>query len=80
MKTAKQLNAPYDYVFSESVVSTAVRLWGVAGPESAVNSLVLSAHAAPPRHLASLEGLGKDLWAGEDAQAYVSRLRDEWND
>jgi hypothetical protein len=31
-----------------------------------------------PRHsLAELHGLGKDLWAGVDAQEYVNRLRDE---
>jgi hypothetical protein len=34
-----------------------------------------------PRHsLVELHGLGKDLWAGVDAQEYVNRLRDEWHD
>ena len=28
--------------------------------------------------LLDLEGLGKEIWLGEDAQAYVDRLRDEW--
>jgi len=25
-----------------------------------------------------LAGLGKEIWAGEDAQQYIDRLRDEW--
>jgi hypothetical protein len=29
--------------------------------------------------LTDLEGLGREIWAGEDAQAYVSSLRDEWD-
>ena len=34
-----------------------------------------------PRHsLDELHGLGKELWAGVDAQEYVNRLRDEWHD
>ena len=33
----------------------------------------------PELHLAHLRGLGKEVWRGEDAQAYVNRLRqDEW--
>lgn len=78
MKTARQLHAPYEYVISENVVSTAVRLSQVAG-DSAGNSLVLSTQTGSQIRLSSLEGLGKELWAGEDAQAYVSHLRDEWN-
>lgn len=30
------------------------------------------------RSLSSLRGLGKEIWADEDPQAYVRRLRDEW--
>jgi hypothetical protein len=26
-----------------------------------------------------LRGLGKELWAGRDAQEYVNELRDEWD-
>ena len=34
-----------------------------------------------PRHtLLELHGLGKNVWAGLDAQEYVNRLRDEWHD
>ncbi len=30
--------------------------------------------------LLELEGVGKDLWAGIDAQAYVNSLRQEWDE
>ena len=32
-----------------------------------------------PRRLSELRGLGKEIWQGIDAQAYVDRLRDEWD-
>jgi hypothetical protein len=28
--------------------------------------------------LLELEGSGKDLWAGENADDYINRLREEW--
>jgi hypothetical protein len=31
-------------------------------------------------HLIELEGLGKEIWEGIDAQEYVNRLRDEWDE
>lgn len=31
------------------------------------------------RSLLELKGLGADLWAGQDAQDYVRRLRQEWD-
>lgn len=33
--------------------------------------------AKAPQSLASLKGVGKELWQGEDAQAYVNELRDK---
>lgn len=30
------------------------------------------------RHITELRGLGKDVWADIDPQAYVNQLRDEW--
>ena len=33
----------------------------------------------PRRSIMELHGLGKELWDGIDAQAYVDQLRDEWN-
>ena len=34
---------------------------------------------APPDPVLALRGLGKTLWADEDADAYVSRLREGWS-
>jgi len=39
------------------------------------------APAAKPRHsLLELDGLGKEIWEGIDAQEYVNALRDEWDE
>ena len=39
-------------------------------------------NAAPrqQRRLSELRGLGKEIWQGIDAQEYVNRLRNEWNE
>jgi hypothetical protein len=34
----------------------------------------------PRYHLRDLRGIGKGLWEGVDAQEYVNRLRDEWDE
>ena len=35
----------------------------------------------PPqqRRLSELRGLGKEIWQGVDAQAYIDQMRDEWD-
>lgn len=33
----------------------------------------------PKRSLLELEGLGKEIWEGIDAQEYVNELRNEWD-
>ncbi|MFB8790964.1 MAG: hypothetical protein U7123_19440 [Potamolinea sp.] len=33
----------------------------------------------PKRSILELEGLGKELWNGIDAQEYVNQERDSWN-
>jgi hypothetical protein len=37
---------------------------------------------APPRRrsILELEGLGKEIWTGIDAQEYVDKLRAEWDE
>ena len=35
--------------------------------------------AKPERSIMELEGLGKDIWQGIDAQAYVNQERASWN-
>jgi hypothetical protein len=46
-----------------------------------VDSLTESLPAEKPRKrsLRELRGLGKEIWAGIDAQEYVNRERDEWD-
>ncbi len=41
----------------------------------------LRAHAAsePPASILELQGLGKEIWHGIDAQEYVDRERASWN-
>lgn len=34
----------------------------------------------PQRRLSELRGLGKAIWDGVDAQAYIHQLRDEWDE
>jgi hypothetical protein len=33
----------------------------------------------PKRSIMELEGLGKEIWNGIDAQEYVNQERDSWN-
>ena len=36
--------------------------------------------SSPPQHsILALEGLGKEIWEGIDAQEYVDRERDSWD-
>ena len=43
-------------------------------------NLAVEASPEPAHSLAELRGLGKEIWAGIDAQEYVNRLRDEWDE
>jgi hypothetical protein len=36
--------------------------------------------AAPARSVMELHGLGRDAWKGVDADAYIERLRGEWDE
>ena len=43
-------------------------------------ALVRCRIAPPPRHsILELQGLGKELWEGVDAQEYIDRERASWN-
>ena len=33
----------------------------------------------PKRSLKELQGLGKEIWEGVDAQEYINELRNEWD-
>jgi hypothetical protein len=42
------------------------------------NDLAETETKKPKRSLLELEGLGKEIWEGIDAQEYVNELRNEW--
>lgn len=44
-----------------------------------MNSIVLGAGQPRWASLTGLRGLGKEIWAGEEAGRYVKRLRREWD-
>jgi hypothetical protein len=48
------------------------------GPASIVVVISPAKDAPKTFRWRDLAGLGKEIWEGEDAQAYVNRLRDEW--
>ena len=79
MVTASELEAPYANVMSKDLVGLVDRLLLATGRRDACTSVVLCGDGTRCRSLMELEGLGKEIWAGEDAQAYVNRLRDEWS-
>ncbi|MGI9055321.1 MAG: hypothetical protein ACR2F2_05905 [Pyrinomonadaceae bacterium] len=43
------------------------------------SDLAESENEKPKRSLLELEGLGKEIWEGIDAQEYVNELRNEWD-
>jgi len=46
-----------------------------------VETLDIPEPSAPRRRrLSELRGLGKEIWAGIDAQEYVDQLRNEWDE
>lgn len=45
-----------------------------------VDTLTDETSQSSPRHsIEELRGLGKEIWTGIDAQAYVNQMRDEWD-
>lgn len=78
MQAQARLDAPYDRLVSQELVSDLVRLSRLGRSGKGTTSLVLSLDRESVPDLLDLEGLGAEVWAGEDAQAYVSRLRGEW--
>jgi hypothetical protein len=44
-----------------------------------VDSLTEASPRSYKHSLRELRGLGKEIWAGIDAQAYVNQERDEWD-
>lgn len=73
------LEASYGHVLSKREVSQVERLLDVTRPP---NDTSIASEQGSSRRLTllDLQGLGKEIWAGEDAQDYVSALRAEWGD
>jgi len=78
--TARELNAPYQYVVVEQAVSDVARLLVThAEDELVVSDWYRRVRPGPRRSILELEGLGAEIWAGVDAKQYVDELRDEWD-
>ena len=80
MSSARELEEPYRNVVSAEVIATVNQLLQATAPTGVTTSLVLSGRARLESNLLQLKGLGKEIWRGEDAQAYVDRLRQEWDE
>jgi len=68
----------YEHVLSQAEVADIRRLLRIAERTSSSTSLTMSRALTGSGSLSSLRGLGREIWADEDAQVYVRRLRDEW--
>ncbi|MCK6457196.1 MAG: hypothetical protein L6Q92_11790 [Phycisphaerae bacterium] len=78
--TARELNAPYQYVVVEQAVSDVARLLVEEEQEElVVSDWYRRVRPGPHRSILELEGLGAEIWVGVDARQYVDELRDEWN-
>ena len=81
MTTLTALNAPYEYVHMEEVVSGVKQLLMIdqspngTGPTSTYIAITNNGGDS----LLKLRGLGKHLWQGVDAQDYINKLRQEWD-
>jgi len=77
MPTAK-VNELYDLEIRKLPVSDRLRLAQRILSDTATEMEV--SRKGEPRSLLDLEGLGADLWQSVDAQDYVNRLREEWDE
>ncbi len=77
MSAALMLEPTYRHVESREVVRDVLRLLRIDAPDARAGSLVLSGEGGVRGNLMSLKGLGKEIWAGVDAQEYVNELRRE---
>lgn len=76
------LGAPYDYVQTEKVISDVIELLNLDQSLSGTGptSIVITREKIGGRNILGLEGLGKELWRGIDAQEYINKLREEWDE
>ncbi len=78
MTTAEILWAPYSTVTSTNLLGEIRRLLQLGGELETQTSVTAWRVTRTGTTLLGLEALGKDIWAGIDADKYVSELRDEW--
>lgn len=76
------LGAPYDYVQTEKVISDVIELLNLDQSLSGTGttSIVITREKIAGRNILGLEGLGEELWEGIDAQEYIDKLREEWDE
>lgn len=76
------LGTPYNYVYTEEVISDVVELLSfdrsLSGTEP--SSVYIARQKLSANSLLELKGLGKRLWKDIDAQQYIDNLRDEWKE
>ena len=68
----------YERYIKPLSVPERLRLMEITARELAAAS-ASSIEARPKRSILALRGLGKEIWQGVDAQAYVDTLRKEWD-
>ena len=77
MSTTKASDIYYDHV---RALPLAERLKLLALIASNLEREHGECEGKPRGSIMELRGLGKDLWGGVDAQEYVNRLRDGWEE
>lgn len=78
--TARELDAPYQYVVVRQAVSDVARLLVVeAQEELVVSDWYWRVRRGHRRSILDLEGLGAEIWAGVDAKQYIDEMRNEWD-
>jgi len=75
MQKSIDLLSGYERVASRPVISQIEKLLRVDSVQTGVSSLSTGLPS-----IISLLGLGKDIWQNQEAQDYVRKLRDEWQD
>lgn len=56
-----------------------IRQLSVEERKALISFIVDTLTETKERSLRELRGLGKDIWAGIDAQEYIDQQRDEWD-
>ena len=72
---SRKISASYQRVASQQDISEIEKVLKVDAVQTSVSSLATGLPS-----LLSLMGLGKEIWKDVDAQTYVKKIRDEWQD